>query len=193
MPVYNTKFILLNGPAGVGKTIDIAPLLCKLLTENLYDNDQTCVVRDSFAAPMKHFVASAMGMRYNDMKKNSPQAVWNGFSIREVLIGMSETHMKTKYGEDIFGRLLLHRVMNLEPLPHAVVIDDNGFESEADALDPHRKNIILVKIERPGYTYKGDSRDYLPDPDYVLKNDGDLEQLKRRVSDLADAIIASSK
>lgn len=171
-PVY----IVLNGPSEVGKSTEIASGLCNRLKLLEYK-----VVGESMANPMKHFIAVALGMKYSDLKKNSPMAVLQGYSPREFLIDLSESYLKKRYQDDFFGRLLEHRILRIDPLPDFVVIDDVGFHEEVHTLG---YTLRIIRVTRPGKTFQGDSRNFLSDPHYTLDNDGTLEDLALKLDHL---------
>lgn len=185
MPLRDGKvrFILLNGPPQSGKT-----RIARVVSEYLRAHGVN-VVGDSFAAPMKNYIAYALGERYDELKKDAPHPVLRGFTPREFLISESEEHMKPKYGSDIYGRLLYHRVMRLSPLPDIVMVDDCGFKEEGEVLGEY--DPILVKIVRPGYDFTNDSRSYWFDGNehYTIVNDSDLPTLNGYCQALASAII----
>lgn len=172
---HKIDYVLLNGPPECGKST-IGPQLVSTLSHHFSN-----VSFDSFAAPMKQYISTALAYKYMEMKKDSPMAILQGYSVREFLIDLSENYMKPRYGEDIFGRLLHYRMLRLSPLPAFVICDDCGFEVERDALP----SPTVVQILRPGKDYRNDSRNYLTLPDYTLLNDGTLSELHAKVNHLA--------
>jgi hypothetical protein len=177
MPVNSPYYIVLNGPPEVGKSTIIARGL--LMRLQIYYHCPT--VLESFAAPIKHFLATALGMKYNAMKKDTMLAVLQGYTPREFLIGQSE-YIRNRYGNDIFGRLLEYRVLRIDPMPDFVIIDDGGFEPEVSVLGYSRR---IIQVRRPGKDYTNDSRSYLPDPNFILDNDGSVEALNPKLDALA--------
>lgn len=174
------NFVILNGPPYSGKST-IARELSWYLNSKRVSN-----ASDSFAAPMKHFIATALGQQYHAMAKDSPRAELAGYSVREFLIDLSESYIKPRYGEGVYGRWLYHRVGRIMPGPSFVICDDSGFEDEMSALG---RNVILVRVERPNHDFSSDSRNYLIGPKYVFKNDGSLDNLWIETRKLGDWLI----
>ena len=168
------NFVVLNGPPSSGKTT-IARELARALSGRYK------TVTDSFAAPMKHLIAVALGEKYGEFPKDSPRDILRGSSVREFLIHFSQQYMKPRYGDDIWGRLLYHRALRYSPPPVFVIVDDCGFIEELEALDGKQ---FLVKVRRRGTDFKGDSRSYLPDPHWTFDNDVALDELWIRVRPL---------
>jgi hypothetical protein len=172
-------YVLLNGPSMVGKSDVVAPILCQELRKYCSNIHQ-----DSFSAPLKHFIATALSARYNEMKKDVPVAELNGYSVREFVIDLSEQYLKVRYGEDVLGRLLHYRVLRINPIPRFVVVDSSGFTDERDALP----RTVTIRVEREGFTFEGDSRSHLPDPDYTISNNGTIDELRAKLAQLAFTI-----
>ena len=174
------NFVILNGPPYSGKTT-----IARELSQYLHSR-HVSTVTDSFAAPMKHFIATALGQQYSAMAKDAPRAELAGYSVREFLIDLSENYIKPRYGEGVYGRWLYHRAGRYSPSPTFVICDDSGFEEEMNALG---RNVILVRIERPGHDFTNDSRAYLPNPKYTLMNDEKMDKLWIETKKLGDWLI----
>lgn len=174
-------FIVLNGPPYSGKSTASRELSRML-------NEKARTISDSFAAPMKHFIATLLGEAYADMDKDKPRPELSGYSVRQFLIDLSQNYMKPRYGDDVYGRMLLHRALRYPgKKPRFVVCDDGGFAEELAALDNH----LLVRVERPGHDFSSDSRTYLPDPHWVIVNDSTVDELWIQVRKLAHEILTT--
>lgn len=176
------RIVVFNGPPRSGKST-AARLLAAWLK-----NGGTNVITDSFAAPMKHFIATTLAAKYSEMPRDIPIAALNGDSVREFLIWLSEECIKPRYGEDFFGRTLLYRCLRYaDNLPDYVVVDDCGFNTEFEAI---AEDAVLIRVVRDGCSYEGDSRGYLTvkDPDYILMNNKSLGYLDAEMRALSDLI-----
>ncbi len=188
-------FIVLNGPPYSGKT-HIANTITNELRAHMRktviahpQGAAELVMQDSFAAPMKHFISTILGVKYKDLKKDVMVAALRGYTPRQFLISLSEDHIKPIYGEDFYGRAMLHRVGRLEPQPLYMVVDDSGFEEE---IEPITKRLV-IKLTRPGCSYEGDSRNYLSEFDYELANDGTLDELDTKIRLILSHILTHPK
>lgn len=183
-----SKYIVLNGPPKSGKS-SAAHWLSRAIKElHRQQGQQVLMQVDAFAAPMKHFIATALAERYGDMDKDKMRPELNGYSAREFLIHMSEHYMKERYGEDVFARLLVYRNLKHVPAPDYVVIDDGGFAVEKMALTKP----YIIRVTRPGCDYSKDSRHYWDDPSFTLVNDADYDTLYMRVTTIARGIVDGS-
>src|SRR6187431_1303237 len=99
-----TQFILVNGPPYSGKSTIVREVSSQMQQRHV------SVVSDSFAAPMKHFIATALGEQYATLPKDAPRAELSGYSVREFLIDLSENYIKPRYGDGAYGRWLYHRI-----------------------------------------------------------------------------------
>jgi hypothetical protein len=181
----NIRYIILNGPPRSGKTT-IARELTYLLNGQRIAENYGITQQDSFSSPMKHFVATALGEQYQKMDRDKPRPELNGYSVRDFLIYLAEECIKPRFGDDIFGRWLVHRSLrNPVSKPRFYLVDDGGYGANELAI-PRR---FVVRIERKGYSFDNDSRRYLPDYNYLLENNQGLPELLKQVKVLADVLL----
>lgn len=160
-------YLVLNGPPRSGKTT-IARELTRLFGNKLGGP----VYTDEFIAPMKHFIAVALGGKYQEMPRDVSVDVLGGKTIRQFLINMSDDYIRATYGEDIFGRWLVNRSLRYPALPAMVIVDDGGRVGEIEALS----NRILVHVIKVGTAFT-DNREYLVDPNFIIHNNTNLDEL----------------
>ena len=152
------KIFLLNGPPGSGKDT-AGRFLAGLFRGTVM----------KFATPLKDGCTAIYcnGNRelFNSFdtfeNKGSPSEQFMGVSCRQAQIDMSEKYMKPVYGQDVFGKILANKI-NLDQKDF-IFVTDSGFAPEAQVLIEKFgvDNVILIKLEREGHTYDGDSRSYI--------------------------------
>lgn len=163
------KIIILNSPPAVGKDT----LASELLERNLVDSTH------SFKAPIFEIVKAALGQkwvvfmeRYNNRDlKEMPTDFLNYMSPRKFMIHISESFIKPAFGDRHFGTLSAEAIGSSGD---TVVMSDGGFPDEVRALAEWRGDngeeheIHIVRLHRDGFTFEGDSRNYIHglDDDY---------------------------
>lgn len=177
------KIFLLNGPPRSGKDTGGHWLAAK------YGQ----VVK--FAEPIKRAVCAiyhgndrAAFDHYDSAElKDMPQQVYFGKTCREAQIAVSETFLKPFHNDKgVFGKLLVQDIERREETPNLLsrrnyFVTDSGFRPEAEIIVERfgAQNVFLIRVEREGYSYLGDSRGYIALDDLgvqtlVVKN-ADLE------------------
>lgn len=81
------------------------------------------------------------------------------YSQREFLIHMSENVIKPSFGKDAFGKAFVNSL----PEEGIVFVSDSGFPEELQPVIDHvgAENVLVIRIQREGCSFEGDSRDYL--------------------------------
>ena len=152
------KIIVLNAPPHSGKdTIG-----------NLVKDESPVPLRMmSFKAPMFEIALAMLGPvkyrqfieAYNDRgQKEREQDFLNGKSPRQFMIWISEDVIKPQFGDQYFGVVMAEAVRDSR-VP--VVITDGGFPDEVKPLVSAGVQVNICRLHRDGYTFAGDSRDYL--------------------------------
>lgn len=154
-----TKIFLLNGPPSSGKDS---------LASYIESINKTFSI-DKFAKPLKEAnkgMFSLTDEEFNlydtDAKlKNTPQDRFYGKSWRQVNIDLSEDFIKGKYDIKFFGLELAKRIAVNDK--KRILVPDSGFLDEAVPIVEKfgKNNVFLLKLHREGFTYKGDSRNYI--------------------------------
>jgi hypothetical protein len=102
----------------------------------------------------------------------------------ELLMWLSEDCIKPKFGQDVMGRLMVAELQKPTSAP-LTVISDCGFPDEVIPLINAfgKENVCVVKLLRPGHTFEGDTRSYLPHEfiTHFIDNRFDLELFERQV------------
>lgn len=124
-------------------------------------------------------------------------------SIREAMIYVSEVICKPRWGEDYFG---VARANSLQEYELAVDASSAAFERNGeitcDEIPPllervDMEDILLLRIHRPGFTYEGDSRRYIPDGvidnTVDVYNNGTLEEFFDKVGDEVNMFVRGVK
>lgn len=152
------QIIILNAPPGAGKdTIgglvkDYSPVPLRTL---------------SFKKPMFEIAQAMLGDHKfglfmaaydNRDEKEKPLRFLNGLSPRQFMIWISETVIKPQFGDQYFGRRFVEEARR-DMIP--VICTDGGFPSEIKPLLIHGFKVDVCRLHRSGYTFEGDSRDYL--------------------------------
>lgn len=181
--MHKIRYVILNGPPSSGKST-LAKEICSALNNGLGEKSKFAIT-DSFSAPMKHFFSAALGRQYDTFLRDNPVPELNGFTMRECLIDLAEVYIKGRYGDDIFGRWLIHRALHHpKQLPHYIIVDDGFGGPEINPMS----NYYIIKVVREGKTFEGDNRRYYEKPDITFENKGPLPGLWRGAKGLAEKI-----
>lgn len=171
-----TKVVLINGPARSGKDTLGGMIYTSQWRpgEDGLPEIKRKVMQYKFAAVMQGlwqdiFYVITSEREYPEWvdgsKKNDPHPFMD-VSFRSAMIDFSENYIKPTYGSDFFGRLTAEHIAKNEALletEHLAVITDSGFKEEAVAIIEKfgAENVLLIKLYRDGYSFTGDSRNYL--------------------------------
>lgn len=191
------RTILLNGPARSSKDTIASHL-----------ESSVGAIHLKFATPLYRAIPHLFGIEsdewdnmYRDAKE-IPHPRLQGMTCREAMIWVSEDVLKPKFGQAYMGILGARAMIDLLPdgvSDRVFVWSDAGFALEASVLVDvfGAEDIHLVRLERPEYTFSGDSRSYYRPEDvgiseenfHVLVNDGTLEELYGKVDTLISHIM----
>lgn len=201
---------ILNGPPGSGKDT-LADMLIEEAKAGGVKNVHHLRFKDVlYQETAEHFdvpIGYLIEVASDTIQKEKPLSVLQGKTPREALIHVSENIIKPLHGDDYFGRKTKEKMLSLvsgdEFEINYFVISDSGFYEELYALcGPHIDDLIFVKIHRDGHSFKGDSRKYLSTgvveaiinytevrngTEYVIHNDGSLQELRSIALDLLDS------
>jgi hypothetical protein len=183
MTTFSPKLVLLNGPRHCGKDTAAAYVAQKM---------NACHFK--FSSPIKEAVKTIFGLSsaevdYLESIKTTPSSLLVGKSYVDVQISFSESWAKQFFCQDIFGHLALRRLRKIADATkeNLFVSSDSGFACEAwpailEFFGVH--NTLLVRIERDGKTFAGDSRSYIELPGVetvTICNNGDILEYQHRM------------
>ena len=197
------KLIITNGPPRSGKDT-----LCNLIRENITGHD---LIPMSYKKTLYIGVARRYGlsveavfeMNADTLIKDEPSPLFEGKSVRQALIYESEEIIKKKYGEQgvaIQTFKLLEEEYGTERLKNAVLYcSDGGFNSELHAAYDYFgicvRDVFIVRLLREGCSFDGDSREFLNNPDIIIRNDSDFAHLGSclpRIQSFCDGFVDST-
>ena len=183
MTTFSPKLVLLNGPRHCGKD-----------TAAAYVAQEMNACHFKFSSPIKEAVKTIFGLSsaevdYLESIKTTPTSLLLGKSYVDVQISFSESWAKQFFCQDIFGHLALRRLRKIADATEEdlFISSDSGFACEAwpailEFFGVH--NTLLVRIERDGKTFAGDSRSYIELPGVetvTICNNGDILEYQHRM------------
>lgn len=151
--------IILNAPPSSGKDtignlLELTGFTGYSFKQPMFDLAQAVLPEDSFEFFMRD---------YNDREqKEKPQDYLCGFTIREFMINISESWVKPLFGKSHFGKLAADNIGDDDTF-----ITDGGFAEEVIPLLNKGKPVVICRLHRKGCSYKGDSRRFLIEEDFV--------------------------
>ena len=183
-----TTIILFNGPPNSGKDAaaeylsDVHGAFHSSFKTHLIEITQAIYKIDPFV----------WNYWYSREGKELPRQELGGLSCRQALIFVSEKIIKPAFGKDFWGKSEAEWIAKHLGEDELVALSDAGFDDEVIPLVNAfgKDNVYIVKIEREGCSYKGDSRNYLSDGlvseenYYTIENNGTLEEFKENVEKL---------
>ncbi len=188
--------IILNGPPGAGKDT-LGSELMKQLTDAhmtvIHGRIKDILYRGTYGRYEGLGSYDEWVTLCNDpILKEIPKVNLKGMSPRGALIYESENIIKPEYGAD--GVVIQYCNQLRENLPIdtknvVVVFTDGGFAYETQAISEQFEyaQVDITRITKSGKNFKNDSREYIPNPTYVVDNDTGYDEIKR----WADCVIQS--
>lgn len=168
--------VVLNGPPGCGKDT----IANKIVEQGVFRKHQ---FKDAlYAHTAKHFEVDLDKFIHfasdRVLKDSKSLAGLGGRTPREALIYVSEEIYKPRYGSDYFGKVEVNRVETL--CGHMdgdvnVIYPDGGFADELRCIDSCFDGVLVIRLHRDGFDFKGDSRSYVELPDTPKRKSIDVD------------------
>lgn len=160
----NKKVIIFNGPPYCGKDTGALAVVS-------YVNKHAPWIKarmDKMSETMKNAVHAMFELVHSPEHsdkvgtKDTPYTQMLGKTPREVYISISEDWMKPVFGKDVFGRIMVNRMMR-HPSIGLHVFSDGGFADEWTPIIEYvgAKNVLVVQVSATDKTFEGDSRGYV--------------------------------
>lgn len=174
------RYIILNGEARANRA-QVARELCAVITRRLGSKSAAI---DSFCAPLKHFVSTALGESFNKINLLRAYPELSGHAVKTMMLNF-RSDLRFAYGNDVLARLLLHRSLRWPTaMPCYYIVEDGEYAAEIMAI-PNR--VIVRVIDHP---------DLVPDipylhaaPDYVVKRAAAGDNFSAQCAKIATTIM----
>lgn len=179
----NLKIFLISGKARHGKTTS------GNIIKKYYENQNEKAVLTSFGKYIKMFVSEITDWDGNPDTKP-----------RTLLQELGTEVIRKKLGKnDFFVRRLLEDIEVYNEYVNAVIIDDVRLPIEMDFYkERYPEKLVCIHIERPNFESDLNAKelkhatevglDDYTDYDYVIKNDGSIEDLKEKIFKIMDEV-----
>lgn len=185
-----TTVTVLNGPPGCGKDT-----LAKLIAE------RTGAHHGEFKEALYIETAKYFKTYLERFKRNATDRFLKEkpiydthlglMSPREMLIHVSEKHIKPNFGTDYFG---ITAAENWLDISTPIIVSDGGFGPEVQALCDiyDSTHVMVIRLVRDGYTFEGDSRRYISEHHVdcnvfeVVLQDGEIESAYNQIQALRE-------
>lgn len=157
-----------------------------------------CFDETTFAEPLKRAVAVLFNWESLDLNNGPEKEVvdprW-GVSPRFVLQNMGTDYLRNTFCDDFFLKNLQNRLEGHQPT--LLVISDVRFPNEVEYIKNRGGHVW--RIERPGLSYPKDQHpsetalDNYQGFDEVIVNDGSVEDFRKKVLEVCEALLANHK
>lgn len=178
--------VLLNGPPRSGKD-----MLANKITRQIANfekrrfKDALVDITSAIYRVPKEMIEE---MLEDSEGKEKPSEVFDGLSLRQALIDVSENVVKPRYGKNYFG----HATAKTMRKNVNYAISDSGFVEEAKVIVDRfgGQNVVLIRLHRNGCDFSNDSRSYLPVDMFThvanLQNNSSKHEILEQVIDVIE-------
>lgn len=183
------KIVFLVGKIGAGKTT-----AAKVFKELGYHHM-------SFAEPLRAMIGGFLGPGHpalaRDADKNAPLEEFGGKSIRFAMLTLGTEWGREMMSHDLWIAHMHRRIVQYAQIcadytnECKIVIDDARFPNEIELLKGHGAWGMFVdrpKVAHISHISEGLADDFAQHADYVLKNEGTLEEFERTVEETAQQL-----
>ena len=176
--------IMFNAPPRAGKDTACEILMRKFPESVKYEYFKEYLYKESAKVLGLDFNFWASVCQNGDLKDKPMLRLQTGeaegsVTPRDILINVAENILKPKHGKDCIANATTHKIAKTIQQFKAekgynpiIVVPDLGFPYEADAVRTiiPSAEVAVVHIKREGYTFDGDSRNYVPKAKYRIEN-----------------------
>lgn len=176
--------IMFNAPPRAGKDTACEILMRKFPESVKYEYFKEYLYKESAKVLGLDFNFWASVCQNGDLKDKPMLRLQTGeaegsVTPRDILINVAENILKPKHGKDCIANATAHKIAKTIQQFKAekgynpiIVVPDLGFPYEADAVRAiiPSAEVAVVHIKREGYTFEGDSRNYVPKAKYRIEN-----------------------
>lgn len=176
--------IMFNAPPRAGKDTACEILMRKFPESVKYEYFKEYLYKESAKVLGLDFNFWASVCQNGDLKDKPMLRLQTGgaegsLTPRDILINVAENILKPKHGKDCIANATAHKIAKTIQQFKAekgynpiIVVPDLGFPYEADAVRAiiPSAEVAVVHIKREGYTFEGDSRNYVPKAKYRIEN-----------------------
>jgi len=175
-----TKLIGLTGKARAGKTTVASYLWL-----------EHCYSTMAFATPLKCAATHIFGLGHEELTDEMKEVVlpyWN-LTPRQIFQKLGTEAVRSVFGGDVWVKRL---ALSLDVIRHTddVVVSDVRFPEEADYI--RSQGGVIVEVTRPTAGLSGAEGEHASEtsvitPDIILRNDGTIDDLHKKI----DAMVAA--
>ena len=176
--------VMFNAPPRAGKDTACEILMRKFPESVKYEYFKEYLYKESAKVLGLDFNFWASVCQNGDLKDKPMLRLQTGeaegsVTPRDILINVAENILKPKHGKDCIANATAHKIAKTIQQFKAekgynpiIVVPDLGFPYEADAVRAiiPSAEVAVVHIKREGYTFEGDSRNYVPKAKYRIEN-----------------------
>lgn len=148
------QIVIFNGPPGCGKDYAAAHLVNGFSATHQELKERVVEI----VCTIYGLTRAQWDAMYTREQKEWPQQALEGRSPRQALIHTAEEVIKPAYGKGFFGKATARLLA-----PGLNAVSDGGFIEEVEAFAKLHgaSNLLVMRVHRPGCSWRDDSRGYL--------------------------------